>query len=610
MNRLAWTVVLLLSCAAAEAQSIESKTLQTVTLSFSGPETSESAPLNPFTDYRLLVTLTNGDESVTLRGFYAADGNAAETGAESGSIWQCRFATEIAGRWSYQASLRRGEWIAISDNAGAGEEVEIAESSGRILVSPWPEAADEHARDFRRRGRVAKSGHHYRLTGTGDPFLKMGANSPENLLAYVDFDDTYRMAASQRSGEAKASQELHRYEPHFGDWRPGDPVWRGGKGKSLIGAINYLAAAGMNSIYFLTMNIGGDGKDVWPYVEPTDFTRFDCSKLDQWEIVFEHMQSRGMLMHVITQETENETLLDDGDTGRHRRLYYRELIARFAHHPAVIWNLGEENGPANFSPVGQSTAQQQAMSDYFKAHDPYQNTVLVHSHAALNAQEHILLPLLGHPTLDGVSLQVSQPERVHSDVVKWRQKSTTAGQPWAISMDEIGPADRGAVTDQDDPRHDDLRGPVLWGSLMGGASGVEWYFGYKFDHNDLGMEDWRSRQTLWDQTRIAKEFFQNHLPFSEMEPRDPLIQGGDAYCFAKANEVYAVYRFAGQGDAELSLDLSGHKGEFDVDWFDPVGGGDLKKGSVRQISGGKAAQLGTPPGDRKQDWVALVRRAD
>ena len=48
-------------------------------------------------------------------------------------------------------------------------------------------------------------------------------------------------------------------------------------------------------------------------------------------------------MHVLTQETENDQGLDGGELGRHRKLYYRELIARFAHHRALVWNLGEEN---------------------------------------------------------------------------------------------------------------------------------------------------------------------------------------------------------------------------------------------------------------------------
>ena len=51
-----------------------------------------------------------------------------------------------------------------------------------------------------------------------------------------------------------------------------------------------------------------------------------------------------------------------------------------------------------------------------------------------------------------------------------------AGRPWLISMDEIGMWHTGVVPDDVDPDHDALRRYVLWGSLMAGAAGVEWYF--------------------------------------------------------------------------------------------------------------------------------------
>ena len=594
----------------AHAQTQSANVLETVTLSFVGPQTSESAPVNPFTDYRLSVVFTNGDHVLEVRGFYAADGTAADTGADSGNVWQCRFTTEIPGVWRYEASLRRGEWIAISDQPQTGESIQLNNASGSIEIQPWPADESRSSPDFRRRGRVVADGHAYRLTSSGQYFLKTGANSPENLLAYVDMDGTYRMSADARSGEAKPTNTLHRYAAHQSDWRDTDPTWGDGKGKSLIGAMNYLASTGMNACYFLTMNIGGDGKDVWPYAKPDDFTRFDCSKLDQWEVLFEHMQQSGILMHVITQETENEKLLDDGETAEHRRLYYSELIARFAHHPALIWNLGEENGPANFSPNGQSTQQEKAMSDYLKSRDPYGNTVLIHSHAASNAQDHILLPLLGHPTLDGVSLQVSQPQRVHADLLKWRSKSAAAGHPWVISMDEIGPAARGAVPDKDDPQHDQVRGPVLWGSLLGGAAGVEWYFGYEFAHNDLDAEDWRSRDALWKQTRIASRFFERHLPFWKMKPEDSAVSGGKAYCLADPDQVYAIYRIADQPDAQLKIELKDRQGTYTIAWLDPIRGGELQSGSVSNIKGGQTASIGSPPSRLSQDWVALVKRAN
>ncbi len=435
--------------------------------------------------------------------------------------------------------------------------------------------------------------------------LKVGANSPENLLAYRDFDGTHRMAPNQREGEATATTDLHDYRPHIRDWREGDPTWAGDKGKSLVGAVNYLASTGMNSVYFLTMNIGGDGKDVWPYAAPDDFTRFDCSKLDQWESLFEHMQRRGVILHVVTQETENEKLLDDGDVGKLRQLYYGELIARFAHHPALIWNLGEENGPAPFSPNGQSTKQQKAMADYLASRDPYGNPIVIHTHASKEHQEAVLSGLLGHKTLSGISHQIGNPANVHAWIAQWRARSHEAGHPWVVSMDEIGPHYHGAQPDSVDPEHLEIRSLVLWGALMAGTSGVEWYFGYKAPHTDLNCEDWRSRDALWRQTWIAATFFQSHLPYWEMTSADELIGGGKAYCFAKHGQTFAVYRFAEQPNAQLSLDLSRSPGRHQVRWFDPRTGGNLQTGAIDSVSGGQVVQIGMPPAAPNQDWVVL-----
>ena len=167
------------------------------------------------------------------------------------------------------------------------------------------------------------------FAGSRELYLKGGADSPENFLAYTDFDGTAAMKQKEaRSGEALPAA-LHRYKLHEGDWRTGDPLWRGDKGKGIIGALNYLASEGVNSVYFLTMNVGGDGRDVWPWTDPAAIDRYDVSKLDQWEIVFSHMDRLGIALHVITQETENDQLLDEGELGPARKLYFRELVARF-----------------------------------------------------------------------------------------------------------------------------------------------------------------------------------------------------------------------------------------------------------------------------------------
>ncbi len=128
-----------------------------------------------------------------------------------------------------------------------------------------------------------------------------------------------------------------------------------------------------------------------------------------------------------------------------------------------------------------------------------------------------------------------------------------------------------------------MRAVVLWANLMAGGGGVEWYFGYRNHNNDLGCEDWRSRDRLWDYTRIALEFFQSHLPFTTMTPHDELLHyPGKGYCFANPGEIYAVYlpRYS-----NCQLDLQDQDGSYLVRWYNPRQGGELVTGSVSTIQG-------------------------
>lgn len=577
----------------------------TVTFSFNGPDTSEDAENNPFLNYRLSVEFQHKESKQIIRGFYAADGHSAETSATSGGVWQVRFKPDKIGKWSYVATLQKGDSIALQDDTKVGESVTIDNHQNGFTVM----ASDTSGDDFRSKGRLEAFKGYFKFRNSANYWLKTGANSPENLLAYVDFDGTYRMLSEAREGEAATPDSLHRFTPHLNDWERGDPTWKNGKGKSLVGAMNYLASKGMNSVYFLTLNILGDGKDVWPYVSPDDFTRFDVSKLDQWEIVFSHMQSKGILLHMVIQETENETMLDNGDTGPIRQLYFRELIARFGHHLALVWNLGEENGPAEWSPIGQNDVQRKAMAKFLKENDPYQHPVLLHTHAEDPLRADILDDILGYKYLDGLSLQ--QAERQHTSAVieEWRTKAKEIDHDWLITMDEIGKWHTGALSDAEDPNHDSLRKYVLWGALLSGGAGVEWYFGAKYPQNDLTSEDWRRRDRLWEITNHAKEFFDEHLPYWEMKPQHSLINSKEAHCLGKPNEIYAVYL---PDSNEYTLDLSNISGAFSVQWFNPLSGGELKTGSYSTVLGGRPHSLGFPPNSSgvssHQDWVVLLKK--
>ncbi len=575
--------------AAASGQvSGELRKWHKVTVSFAGPEVDELSSPNPFRDYRLDVTFTHeaSGRRWVVPGYFAADGNAAHTSASRGQVWRAHLAPPVSGPFTYRADFRTGSNVAVSGN---GAPTSFHGATGRFHVGE----ADASAPGFYATGRLTDTRDgYYRFGETGEYFLKGGAGSPENLLAYFEFDNT-----RDRGGRsARLTNGLHRFNPHVRDWRSGDPLWQGNKGRGIIGALNYLAAEGMNSVYFLTMNVNGDGNDLHPWIAENRRDRYDASKLDQWEIVFEHMDRLGLAMHVVTQEQENDQLLDGGNLGAERRIYYRELIARFGHHLGVIWNLGEENTNTH--------DQRVAFANYFRTVDPYDHPTVVHTYPF--QRDAIYGRLLGLSTVAGPSIQAHRDE-VHRTVTRWVDRSRGSAHRWVVSVDEVGPANLGVVPDRVDPLHDAVRHRALWGTFMAGGAGVEWYFGYDHEHGDVDAEDFRSRRNMWQQTRYALEFFQRELPFWRMTHADSLTPSGDDYVFANPGEVYAIYR--PRGGATL-LNLSGYSGTFDVRWYNPRNGGALATGSIGSVEGGGRRDLGQPPHSGHLDWVAIVRNRD
>jgi hypothetical protein len=469
----------------------EYKTWHPVTLSLvNGPfhNETDNNP-SPWKDYRLDVTFTSQQtgETFVVPGYFAVDGNAAETSAEAGSVWRCHFTPNTTGTWNYVISFIQGTDVALDAEIPSGTAIlPYNGQSGSFEIGP----TDKTGRDFRAKGRLSYVGkHHLQFEGNGEYFLKGGADAPENFLAYEDFDNT------PNNGNRRKS-----WQPHQQDYNPGDPSWKNGDGTEIIGALNYLAEEEMNAFSFLTMNINGDDRNVYPYVSSNDRTHFDMSKMDQWDIVLAHGQTKGLYLHFKTQETENDQLLDGGALGTQRRLYYRMLVARFGYHLALNWNLGEENT--------NTTSQRIAFSDYIRAIDPYDHHIVVHTFPG--SQSSVYNPLLGTETLTGVSIQTGW-NNVYSSTKQWVQASANTSQPWVCANDEQGGANVGVPPDDgyidwqtgqvynaSGTDQDDIRRGTLWGNLMAGGAGVEYYFGYQRPQSDLTCQDFRSRDLMWD----------------------------------------------------------------------------------------------------------------
>jgi hypothetical protein len=317
--------------------------------------------------------------------------------------------------------------------------------------------------------------------------------------------------------------------------------------------------------------------------------------------------------------------LDGGKLGIERKLYCRELIARFGHALALNWNIGEENT--------QSSDEVRDMVKYLYDTDPYRHHIVLHTFPP--EQDPVYRPLLGDKSLlTGVSLQNSW-SRAHQRTLQWLRESAAAGRPWVVANDEQNPASLGVPPDPGYKGHDgvaleknpkgpagegfvaskpytmhDVRKLCLWGNLMAGGAGVEYYFGYALPENDLVCEDFRSRDKSWDFCRIALDFFRDEMiPFAEMQNANALVgntkDDNSKFCLAKPGEVYLVYLPDG---GTTDLDLSAVEGTFTVKWFNPRSGGELVNGSVVTVSGGGAVALGDPPAAATEDWLAVIRR--
>ncbi len=597
--------LLLFSCQEKVQVDGELKKWHKITLSFKGPKVSENDDSNPFLNYRMDVAFSNGKETFLVPGYFAADGEAHITSASEGNIWRVHFSPNKVGEWSYKVSFKKGINVAVSDNSHGFESAGYFDGTEGVF---YVDETDKDGADMRAKGRLQYVGEHYlKEAETGKWFIKVGADAPENLLAFDDFDNTPNALGLRKNWSAHA-QDFSRDALHC--------LWgeNADKGKNLLGAINYLSGKKMNAFSFLTFNVDGDDRNVFPHLLKVDLqtyedsasqkktykrawkelvhhTRFDVSKMAQWEQVFEYGTQKGMFLHFKTQETENDHRMDGGDCGVERKVYYRELIARFAHHPALNWNMGEENT--------QKTQQVKEAVDYVHSIDPYHHLIVLHT---FPEQEERYTPHLGpESNLTGTSNQLKDTKfrDVHSRVVRWVKASAKAGKKWVVAVDEPGDAGHALMPDAEDELRIEARGNALWGTLMGGGCGVEWYFGYKHPHSDLTCQDWRSRDEMWEQSYYAAEFLRS-LPVDKMFSKDELVAEGD-YCFCQEGILYVVY--FKYGTKQGHIDLSGQEGSFKGQWYNPRKGIYIDE-EVKVVAGQKLT-LDKP---NNEDWVLKLMK--
>ncbi len=587
-----------------------------VTLTMEGLQLDERTGANPFADVRLDWTLTHDGKTWVIPGYFAGCGDAADSGCTGGNIWRAHFVPPYEGNYDWKVDFRSGTDMALAPSPG--NRLSGHGASGSFSV------AGQSGDPIRARGLLQYTGEsYYRFAGDNSVFFKFGPDAPENMLAYEGFDATPDYKGFRKSWDA-----------HVRDLHGEGASQRWGKDKSgagLLGMFDYLANAGANSVSMLLWNAGGDDRNVFPHlmsVSAEQFVqmeprvqwgkgliqdRFDLSKLDQWQRALSYADKRGLHLHLKLQETENDSFMDGGALGRTRKLYLREMAARFGHFLALTWNLGEENV--------QHPGDVRHMASYLAALDPYDHPLVLHSYPDQKQRYHAFL---GQDTaLNGLSLQGREDDisDLRPDVTAWIREAQLAGKPLVMAYDEPGRADGGAGVDPDYPEN---RLPAkreleldpelflrdgLWNALTAGANGVEAYYGYKTGCSDLNCQDHRTRARLWREGKVALEFFRQHVGDRavRMIAADHLTRPRDDFVFAEPGQFAVIV----PGEEETVMTTGGIEGRFSVRWFDRVNGGALQVGTLAEVDNHRRnTKIGKPPEGGSGKWIAVVERVD
>ncbi len=583
-----------------------------------------------------------------VEGYFDSDGR----GGTRGSDFSVVFAPHRVGRWRGNVRFCEGDEAAASvtgSTCGRFDDGTAGLSGCESGSCPWTFDVVEstaNAPDFRAPSRGLIVNDHRANGGAGERYLRflggnpgyfveVGMNAGEGMLGYSGFDNTKTLCSPDR-----ACVRVKTFASHVQHWRAGDPDWSCGvtssspgqsqngctsttaatAGRGVIGAINYLsdpANGGVNSKYIiLNSSPNGDTCDVYPFVNGAsnaeDRSRYDISKLRQWRMLFEHMMTRGVLANLVFGEDENECTFQDAACtcsgprgaciGSLRRVYLREMVARFGHLPALRWSVDEENDFTN--------PARRDIVEHLKALDPYDHPVSIHTEGSASGSDEVYVD-----DMSGVGLHHGESDREPWDGdldaaglqatfrpytydifaelwggsslsrgtrVGYSAQSTNDEMRWPVIVDEPQGCDHQMVGEGGNRSMPQCRRGRFFPGLFSGLAGWEWYFeqttdgdGDNHDH-DPCVESFAVSEGVVDALRwsgVARDAFGRIRDVAALEWSDDeaYVSDGNAgkvWQGARANDEYVAYQDDNDG---LRVSLSGtpNDARFEVTFIDP-----------------------------------------
>jgi len=603
----------------------------TVTLNFNGPyhiNTDEDP--NPFLDYRLQVHFFGPIGYYNVPGYFAGDGN----GGNGGSVWQVKFTPDREGEWVYYVEFCYGENVAIN---GCGTVGYCNGETGSITVYSNPRASG-----FLSKGRLVNDTSHTKVGGSyygyhfwgrdGSPYILEDhvILEPESELliaggVVVMFKDGSMLKSNGGKLDARDNVSFITYDERLLSSKSfyfktlGDnKYWiKGGTDSpedflahtfaphgSVYGALDYLSSRNVNSIFALLMNLGGDGNNVHPFIN--DIYHYDTTKLNEWSNIFYYAQTKGIALQLVFNEGEkaNKELLGKDNLTLERKLYYREMVARFSYNNAVIWNLCEEyDHHCTDCPIAPDVIR--TWAQYLRDIDPYQHPITVHNWATEEGYTGVdgFDPFWGDNRFGCVSIQYRPPADYDNystygeKVELLRDKAKISNLKIPICMDETfgTVASYGGCYDLPMVKcgYDGIRREVIYPTYFSGGN-LELFLDTNIDTDNFYVYE-----IIWNYMWYARKVIEE-LSFWDMGPNHNLVNGTSdrELCFTNGHH-YAIYLpYGGRSYINISTPSN-----FTKRWYDPKIG--EYYGSEVVISGGGTIDMGNPP--YAGDWVIILK---